>query len=370
MLRGYLISHRDNNSYTLVNRLLKDGADVYWLKEERSADGQGLGTGAIWVPSAPVASTIVADNAKELGLMVHAVAQRPKGEALKLKPVRIALYDQYGGLAPSGWTRWLLEQFEFPFKVVYPATLDADGLSRDFDVLVLTDGSLTRTVTSRGGRGGGGNVGGVAGAGGDSGGANGAASATMENTPAEYQPLLGRITRDKTIPQIRKFIEGGGSVVTVGSGTNVGEMLGLPVRDHLAEKGPDGKDRPLPREKFYIPGSLIHAQIDNTQPLGYGMPKQVDVMFDSSPVFRLAPDAQQRHVSAVGWYSGQETLSSGWAWGQQYLDGGVAVAEASLGEGKVVLLGPEVTFRGQPHATFKLLFNGLYYGSAKSVMLQ
>ena len=412
---GYLISHRDNNSYTLVNRLLKNGADVYWLKEERSGEGQGLGTGTIWVPATPAASKMMADSAKELGVVVHAVAQQPKGEALKLKPVRIALYDQYGGLAPSGWTRWLLEQFEFPFKVVYPATLDAGDLSRDFDVLVLTDGSLTRTVTSRGG---GGNGGGGAreaadnsragangealgngragggrgaagasgtagaseaagnggaggdGAGGDAGGANGARSATMENTPAEYQPLLGRITRDKTIPQIRKFIENGGSVVTVGSGTNLAEMLGLPVRDHLAEKGPDGKDRPLPREKFYIPGSLMHAQIDNTQPLAYGMPKQVDVMFDSSPVFRLAPDAQQRHVSAVAWYSGQETLSSGWAWGQQYLDGGVAVAEISVGEGKVVLLGPEVTFRGQPHATFKLLFNGLYYGSAKSVMLE
>jgi hypothetical protein len=57
-------------------------------------------------------------------------------------------------------------------------------------------------------------------------------------------------------------------------------------------------------------------------------------------------------------------LQSGWAWGQQYLQGGTAVAEASVGEGKVILLGPEVTFRGQPHATFKFLFNGVYYGSA------
>jgi hypothetical protein len=50
---------------------------------------------------------------------------------------------------------------------------------------------------------------------------------------------------------------------------------------------------------------------------------------------------------------------------QQYLDGGTAVAEASVGEGKVALLGPEVNFRDHPHATYKLLFNGLYYGSAK-----
>ena len=68
----------------------------------------------------------------------------------------------------------------------------------------------------------------------------------------------------------------------------------------------------------------------------------------------------------VGWYSGTSVLDSGWAWGQQYLDGGTGIAEATVGEGKVVLLGPEVNFRDQPHGTFKLLFNGLYYGSAKS----
>jgi hypothetical protein len=62
--------------------------------------------------------------------------------------------------------------------------------------------------------------------------------------------------------------------------------------------------------------------------------------------------------------------SSGWAWGQQYLDGGTTIAEASVGEGKVVLLGPEVNFRDQPHGTYKLLFNGLYYGSAKAATLQ
>jgi hypothetical protein len=100
------------------------------------------------------------------------------------------------------------------------------------------------------------------------------------------------------------------------------------------------------------------------------MPSQVDVVFDNSPVFRLEPTAEMKKTSPVAWFSGADILSSGWAWGQQYLDGGTAVAEASIGEGKVFLLGPEVAFRAQPHGTFKLLFNGLYYGSAKPAVLQ
>ena len=133
--------------------------------------------------------------------------------------------------------------------------------------------------------------------------------------------------------------------------------------------GDHDQRRALPREKFYIPGSLLKVTVDNTNPLAFGMPKVVDVFFDSSPVFKLAPTAAAEKTSAVAWFSGTAPLDSGWAWGQQYLDGGTAVAEASVGEGKVVLLGPEVNFRDQPAGTYKLLFNGLYYGNARPATL-
>mgnify|MGYP000858272119 CR=1 FL=1 len=57
----------------------------------------------------------------------------------------------------------------------------------------------------------------------------------------------------------------------------------------------------------------------------------------------------------------------GWAWGQKYLQDGVAVIEAPVGKGKLFLFGPEITFRAQPHGTFKFLFNGIYYGRAEAV---
>ena len=99
------------------------------------------------------------------------------------------------------------------------------------------------------------------------------------------------------------------------------------------------------------------------------MNDQVDVFYDNSPVFRMEPTAAIKKTNAVGWFSG-DVLQSGWAWGQQYLEGGTVFAEATVGEGKVFLLGPEVNFRDQPHGTFKLLFNGLYSGSAKAAALK
>jgi len=265
-------------------------------------------------------------------------AKAPSGEAFKIQPVRIGLYDQYGGMMPSGWTRWLFEQFEFPFEIVYPTTLDAGNLRSKFDVLVFADGAMRRGAVGRG-------------AGGGRGGA-----VDPESVPEEYRASIGRISEEKTMPEIKKFVESGGAVITVGSSTTMAELLGVPVTNRLAG---------LPHDQFYIPGSLMRATIDNTNPLAYGMPKTVEMFFDSSPVFNLGAG-----VKPVASFNGKETLDSGWAWGQDHLDGSTAVAEAKVGEGKVLIMGPEVTFRGEPHATFKLMFNGVLYGNAQSTQLK
>ena len=347
---GYLISHRSNYSFVLVNRLLKANAEVYWLKGATKVGDEDLGAGAIWVPASATVLAVMRKGASDLGVAVYGVAKAPTGDALRIPRVRIGLYDQYGGSMPSGWTRWLFEQYEFPFEVVYPQTLDSGDLKSRFDVLVFPDGAMRGAGGGRGGRGGGG--------------------ADPQNVPEEYRAQLGRITEEKTMPQIKRFVESGGAVVTVGSSTSMAELLGVPLSNALTEKGPDGRERALARDKFYIPGSLMRAKIDNTNPLAYGMPEQADVFFDNNPVFRLQGDAKANGINPVAWFSGPETLSSGWAQGQQLLDGTTAVVEAKKGEGKVFVMGPEVTFRGEPDGTFKLLFNGLFYGAAQPATLR
>jgi hypothetical protein len=74
----------------------------------------------------------------------------------------------------------------------------------------------------------------------------------------------------------------------------------------------------------------------------------------------LGANATSSGVKAIAWFDSKTPLRSGWAWGQQYLDGGVAAIEAPLGKGRVLLFGPEILKRAQPHGTFKFLFNGIY----------
>ncbi|HEY3458096.1 MAG TPA: M14 metallopeptidase family protein [Bryobacteraceae bacterium] len=328
---GYLISHRVNDSFIAINRLLKAGCPVYWMGNAPSVDGEDLGTGAIWVPASDSAREILEQAASQYGIPVHGAAAAPRGPALQLKRIRIGLYDQYGGSIASGWTRWLFEQYEFPFELVYPQMLDAGSLQDRFDVLVFPDVMP-----------------------------GGPAQPAPETIPEKYRSWLGHLTEDVTAPQLKKFAQAGGSIVTVGRGsTRMADWLDVPVERYVT----------APREKYYIPGSLLKVNLDNRNPLAYGMPREAIVFFDNSPVFKLRPNAPLQGIAAVAWFTGVKPLVSGWAWGQQLLDGGTAVAEAKVGRGELFLLGPEVTFRGQSHGTFKLLFNALYAGSAEAVTL-
>jgi len=111
----------------------------------------------------------------------------------------------------------------------------------------------------------------------------------------------------------------------------VAEWFGIPVKNYLRGR-PDGKDRRC-RAKVLYSGSAAQGDVDNTNPLATAC-RARGCFFDSSPVFRLEPDAELKHTGPVAWFSGGEVLDSGWAWGQHYLDGGTAVAEASVGKAK------------------------------------
>ena len=353
--KGWLVSHSYNDAFILTNRLLKAHAQVYWLKQPADADGKQFSAGAIWIPATSESTAILQSAVQQLGISATGVAKAPAGERIELHPQRIALFDQYGGLMPSGWLRWLFEQFEFPFTVIYPQTLDAGNLKSNYDVIVFSDGAISLGT----------NAAGAANPGGAPVEGRIGRQPTPEQIPAEFRPWLGRVTAEKTIPQLQKFVQDGGTLLAIGSSTaSLYSAMNLPVSNAVVEIN-KGIEQPVPGERFYVPGSLLKAQVDNTLPLAYGMAPTADVFFDRSPAFRLAPDARQRGVETISWYGKGRLLDSGWAWGETYLNDSAAVVRIQQGQGSIVLYGPEITFRGQPHGTFKLLFNALEVGSAQ-----
>ena len=348
--RGFVMSPRTNAAFKALNRLLsqKSGMSVSRVASEMTIDGKPVGAGAFYVHAGRDAKRTRAllDSLTTLGVSFEGTRAAAPAAAPAMRRVRVGLWDNYGGSMPSGWTRWTLEQFEFPFSRVFAPELDAGRLNAKYDVLVFVEGAIPAVASA-------GRAGAGSGAGG--GGARGGAATEPANLPAEYRGQFGRVTAEQTIPRLREFIANGGTVVAIGSSAaNLAAQLQLPVENHLAENG-----APLPREKFYVPGSVLSVKIDNTHPLAYGMPGRADVFFDESPVFRLGEGAAAAGAKVVAWYDSATPLRSGWAWGQSSLEGGAAAVEVPLGKGRVVLLGPLMMQRAQPHGTFKFLFNAI-----------
>jgi hypothetical protein len=329
---GYFFGHATNNSFIAINRLTAAGHEVRWLDEGP------LGPGTFYVAGGRSARGAVEQIARELGVEFQAATSAPSGGSSALRRPRIGLYDRYGGLMPSGWTRLIFENFEFPFEVVYPQEVNGGNLRAKYDALVFVSGAIT---------------------------ASGGGATGPEDVPAEYQARLGSLSPDATGPALEEFVEQGGTIIAIGGSTAIRSWLDLPLGDRLTERGADGRERPLPREKYYVPGSVLRVSVDTTHPLAHGLPPETDVFFNNSPVFALQPQATHAGVRAVAWFEDAAPLRSGWAWGQHYLDGGIAVADVPRGRGHVYLFGPEIAFRAQPHGTFKFLFNAIYLSVAE-----
>ena len=372
---GYLISHRPNRSFTLINRLLKAGADIFWLHNNDTAATSAssnnpksaiqnpqstIAPGTLYIPATPASTPIVARAVTEFGLDAFALSTPPAtspstsgrgagGEglpqAIKLAPTRIALWDRYGGSPSSGWIRWLLEQYEYAFDLIYAQQIDeASSLRERYDVIIFPHGAIPSPMQI----------------------AKTASLPKTDNIPGDFHHMLGAVNAEKTIPALKRFLERGGSIVTIGDSTNFVYHLGLPVRNVLVIKLPDGKQRSITREEFSIPGSIVRAEFDPAVPLAWGMDRTAPVFFFRNPAFTLAPEAAARGVRPVAWLGKGDYLMSGLAVDKRGKDAdGVLVIEASVGAGKLYLLAPQVTFRGQPHATFKLLFNPLHLATAK-----
>ncbi len=254
---GYLVSHEMNDALHRLQptpgcrrgRLLAEGG-------ARRRRAQVRRRARSWVPASAAAREILERGAIELGVPALAVSRAPKGAALKLRPVRIGLYDQYGGLMPTGWDRWLFEQYEFPYERVYPKDLDAGNLKSRFDVLVFPDGAFTDSERRY----------------------DGGEPARRRGHPGGV-PRLARAHRRRTSRsrRSRRSWRRAASVVAVGSSTGMGHLLGVPVRNYLTRVGADGAREAAAGGRVLHPGlaaagegrsrrspGLRHARADAT----------------------------------------------------------------------------------------------------------
>ena len=326
---GFLLDPSPNQKVVLTNRLLKAGVEVSWLTEEVETQNTGsFPPGSLHInnTSSDGLNPILA----ELGV-TGAEGTILDKEALQvgrqqLRSPRVGLYQPWTASMDEGWTRWLLEQYEFDFTTLHNADIKAGSLQEKFDAIIFPGDRNKRQILTGNRR---------------------------KSTPEEYRGGIG----EEGLKELERFVRAGGTLVLMDRSTEIAlESWPLPLKN--AMKG-------VPRQQFSAPGSLLKIQVDTRHPVAYGMPEEATAFFQNSAAFDLAPGFGYTDVKVIARYPATNALQSGWIRGPEHLYNKIAAAEVGFDKGKVILIGFRPQFRAQSHNTFKLLFNALHYAAAE-----
>jgi hypothetical protein len=315
---GYVLSEKNNASARAANRLLAAGASVSRTRGRLQLEDARFGPGAYVVQAGTGAGPQqVAEIARELGVDFVGLPSLPSVALDALGMPRVGLYKSWVANMDEGWTRFLLDWYEFPLDTIKDADIRRGDLM-EYDVIILPDQSASRILDGH----------------------------TRRSMPDEYTGGIGT----EGAANLKRFVEAGGTLVAFDGATDFAiEHLALPVSNAVSE---------LEQDSFFIPGSLIRTELDSRKPAAWGMPDETGVFFQGSRAFDV--DASSA-VDVFARYARSNLLMSGWEIGaQEALAGKAAGVTVRLGNGWVTLIGFRPQFRAQPSGTFKLIFNSIH----------
>ncbi|HSE16978.1 MAG TPA: M14 family metallopeptidase [Pyrinomonadaceae bacterium] len=232
------------------------------------------------------------------------------------QPVRVGIYKGWTSNMDEGWTRYIFDTFNVPYTSVRDADMRQGALSSKFDALIFTSQAATQII-------------------------NGNATGTL---PAEY---TGGIT-EGGVKNLKEFVNNGGMMICFDNACDMAiKEFDLPLKNTL-----EG----VRSSEFYCPGSIVALDVDNKHPIASMLPSSVPAYFINSSAYAATTDA---NVRVIARYAKENVLLSGWLLGEDRLRGQIALAEVSVGKGRIVLFGFRPQHRGQAWATLPFIWNAL-----------
>jgi Zinc carboxypeptidase len=304
----FAFSHNSNASMKSVNDILNAGGTVSFGKSDAMIYAGGN------------AASVLKNN----GVDAKSMNDTPAGFAAK--KIRVGLYEPWAGNIDEGWTKWILEQFHFPFTVMHNDDVRAGHLRAKFDSILLAEMQARQIVDGM----------------------------QAGSVPGRYAGGIG----DEGVEALREFVEQGGTLVTLGNASQFAiDRFSLPVTNIVAG---------LRSEEFFCSGALLRADVKE-HPVTAGMPPQADLLFERNEVFDTK--AGFKGTVLASYIANRNPLRSGFLIGAEKIEGKPAALDVVMGQGHVILIGFRTQWRGQSHGTYKLMFNALYYNSSMAPVL-
>jgi hypothetical protein len=336
-----------------------------------NADGVEFPAGSWILPAQTGLADAVHSVAAELGLDFTGAATAPEVPRHEEKAARIGLWVPWADTDSIGWIRYSLDQRKVPYTYLRDEDIRAGGLRDKIDVLLYGHVDLELAEQIQG----------LPRAWGPMPFKKTAKSPSF-GTPAESDDITGGIGWEG-LAQIQHFVEDGGLMVTLGSGSMLALEGGI-VRGVRRSSGGvprstqgGGADAAAAAQhaETRTPGAHVRVTFARPDsPIAYGYPARTYVFRQNFPLYdaprrwlRMAycttcldgPEDRRGIVLEWGDREGAPFVVSGQAWGEQRLIGRPAVMDLPAGRGHVVTFNFNPLHRDLNRGDQRLVWNAI-----------
>jgi hypothetical protein len=312
---SFVLSHTSNASFRIANEVLATGGSVAFNDDEAKTP-QGTESGSLVISG--VSHNTLADLSTRYGASALAIDKTPAHQTV-IHKARVGLYRPWDASIDEGWTRWILEQYDFKPISLYNADMRSGDLKDRVDVLILPDMRKQTLIDGF----------------------------KVGIVPGEYAGGLN----DEGLASLRDFVRQGGTLVAFNqSASALISLLSLPVKNVL-----EG----LKSDKFFCSGALLRVDLESrNRPATFGLPGEVSVMFEDGPAFDTLPGFKGAVLARYP--KETDPLESGLLLHPEAIEGKIAALEVPYGQGRIFLYGFKPQWRAQSHGTYKFFLNVLY----------
>ena len=261
------------------------------------------------------------DVRRDLGLALWTNDKSPIVNPIK-PGVRVGIYQGPRGNMDEGWTRYVFDAFNAPYKSLRDAGLTEGNLAARFDAIILPSDRSREPAD-----------------------------------PESSETAAG--LNNSGLVNLARFVEDGGTLICFdGSCGPLIKNWRLPLKNVL-----EG----LRSTDFYCPGSILGISVDTSSPIARAMSRDVNAYFINSSAFVLvdkpaevSEDQTRLVVGVIARYAKDNVLRSGWLRGEELVKDRIALAEiVGMGKGRIVLFAFRPQHRGQTWGTLLFIWNAI-----------